>query len=258
MKGVSVGMCHRRGRLGRGGLCVEGEDIYAGVADTEEQASQLREPCDGQRQPLAPCCYTMKILFGDILLLSLLSSVFSSCPRDCLTCQEKLHPGPESFNLKVCILQCEEKVFPRLLWTACTKAMASGSGQLDPADPDLVSAALYQPKASEMQHLKRMPRVRSLAQARETEPGAEDAEEVEQKQLQKRFGGFTGARKSARKLANQKRFSEFMRQYLVLSMQSSQRRRTLHQNGIRVIPRTACVHPQTCRPGARSPSFPRH
>lgn len=29
---------------------MEGEDIYAGVADTEEQASHLREPCDGQRQ----------------------------------------------------------------------------------------------------------------------------------------------------------------------------------------------------------------
>lgn len=115
--------------------------------------------------------------------------------------------------------------------------MASDSEQLSPADPELTSAALYQSKASEMQHLKRMPRVRSVVQARDAEPEADaepvadEADEVEQKQLQKRFGGFTGARKSARKLANQKRFSEFMRQYLVLSMQSSQRRRTLHQNG---------------------------
>ncbi|KAL1781060.1 prepronociceptin isoform X1 [Sigmodon hispidus] len=175
----------------------------------------------------------MKILLSDVLLLSLLSSAFSSCYRDCLTCQEKLRPDPDpdSFNLKVCILQCEEKVLPRPLWTACAKVMASGSGQLSPADPELLSAALYQPKASEMQHLKRMPRVRSVVQARDTEPSTDDTEDVEQKQLQKRFGGFTGARKSARKLANQKRFSEFMRQYLVLSMQSSQRRRTLHQNG---------------------------
>lgn len=80
-------------------------------------------------------------------------------------------------------------------------------------------------------HLKRMPRVRSLVETqKETEPGMDEAGE-EQKQLQKRFGGFTGARKSARKLANQKRFSEFMRQYLVLSLQSSQRRRTLNRNG---------------------------
>uniref|UniRef100_A0A8C2MYV7 Prepronociceptin n=2 Tax=Cricetulus griseus TaxID=10029 RepID=A0A8C2MYV7_CRIGR len=173
----------------------------------------------------------MKILLSDVLLLSLLSSVFSSCPRDCLTCQEKLRQDPDSFNLKVCIFQCEAKVLLRPLWTACTKVMANGSGQLNPADAELMSAALYQPKASEMQHLKRMPRVRSLVQAQDTEPGADEADEAEQKQLQKRFGGFTGARKSARKLANQKRFSEFMRQYLVLSMQSSQRRRTLHQNG---------------------------
>ncbi|XP_038165496.1 prepronociceptin [Arvicola amphibius] len=200
----------------------------------------------------------MKILFSDVLLLSLLSSVFSSCPRDCLTCQEKLHPDPGSFDLKVCILQCEGKVFLRPLWTACAKVMASAPGQLNPADPELVTAALYQPKASEMQHLKRMPRVGSLVQAADTEPGTDDADEVEQKQLQKRFGGFTGARKSARKLANQKRFSEFMRQYLVLSMQSSQRRRTLHQNGIQVTPRTACVHTQKCRPGVRIPSSLRH
>ncbi|MBZ3869400.1 Prepronociceptin [Sciurus carolinensis] len=110
--------------------------------------------------------------------------------------------------------------------------MARGPWQLSPADPEHVAATLYQPRPSEMQQLKRMPRVRSLFQAqKETEPGMDEAGEVEQKQLQKRFGGFTGARKSARKLANQKRFSEFMRQYLVLSMQSSQRRRTLHQNG---------------------------
>nr|XP_015000521.2 prepronociceptin isoform X3 [Macaca mulatta] len=110
--------------------------------------------------------------------------------------------------------------------------MARSSWQLSPASPEHVAAALYQPRASEMQHLRRMPRVRSLFQEQEEpEPGMEEAGEMEQKQLQKRFGGFTGARKSARKLANQKRFSEFMRQYLVLSMQSSQRRRTLHQNG---------------------------
>ncbi|XP_008826357.1 prepronociceptin isoform X2 [Nannospalax galili] len=173
----------------------------------------------------------MRILLCDLLLLSLLSSVFSSCPRDCLTCQ-KLHPAPDSFNLKACILECEEKIFPRPLWTSCTKVVASGSSKFSPADPEHVSAARHQPQASELQHLKRMPRVRSLVEALEdTEPGVFDAGKVEQKQLQKRFGGFTGARKSARKLANQKRFSEFMRQYLVLSMQSSQRRRTLHQNG---------------------------
>ncbi|XP_004630753.1 prepronociceptin [Octodon degus] len=201
----------------------------------------------------------MKILLCNLLLLSLLSSIFSSCPRDCLTCREELSPTPDSFNLELCILQCEAKMSPSPLWTLCSKVMARGSWQLSSADPEHVVAALYQPKASEMQHLKRMPRVQSPFQAQEeTEPSTEEAGEVEQKQLQKRFGGFTGARKSARKLANQKRFSEFMRHYLVLSMQSSQRRRTLHQNGVLVIPKTACVQPQTCRLGLRIPSSPRH
>ena len=138
----------------------------------------------------------------------------------------------QPLSWQVCILECEEKVFTSPLWTPCTKVMARGSWQLSPADPDHVAAAPDQARASEMQHLKRMPRVRSLFQRQKrTEPGLEEVGDMEQKQLQKRFGGFTGARKSARKLANQKRFSEFMRQYLVLSMQSSQRRRTLHQNG---------------------------
>ncbi|XP_040822147.1 prepronociceptin [Ochotona curzoniae] len=201
----------------------------------------------------------MKILLGDLLLLSLLSSVFSSCQRDCLTCQEKLHPALDSFNMETCILECEEKALPSPLWTPCTKIMTKGSWKLSPADPEHVTTALDQPRASEMQHLRRMPRVRSLFRRQEeTEPSTLEAGDVEQKQLQKRFGGFTGARKSARKLANQKRFSEFMRQYLVLSMQSSQRRRTLHQNGVRAIPKTACVQPQTCRLGIRTPSLPRH
>lgn len=133
---------------------------------------------------------------------------------------------------QTCILECEEKALPSPLWTPCTKIMTKGSWKLSPADPEYVTTALDQPRASEMQHLRRMPRVRSLFRRQEeTEPSTLEAGDVEQKQLQKRFGGFTGARKSARKLANQKRFSEFMRQYLVLSMQSSQRRRTLHQNG---------------------------
>ncbi|XP_047575842.1 prepronociceptin [Lutra lutra] len=173
----------------------------------------------------------MKILLCDLLLLSLFSSVSGSCQKDCLTCQEKLRPALDSFSLEVCILECEGKVFSSPLWTPCTKVMARGSWQLSPADPEHVAAALYQPSASEME-LKRMPRIRSLIPAqKETEPGMDAAGDMERKQLQKRFGGFTGARKSARKLANQKRFSEFMRQYLVLSMQSSQRRRTLNQNG---------------------------
>ncbi|XP_048657471.1 prepronociceptin isoform X2 [Marmota marmota marmota] len=203
---------------------------------TRRSPAHIRgSPATDSSQHLASCiCCTMKIMLCDLLLLSLLSSVFSSCPRDCLTCREKLRPALDGFNLEVCIFECEEKIFPSPLWTPCTKIMARGPWQLSPADPEHVTAALYHPRASEMQHLKRMPRVRSLSQAqKETEPGVDEAGEAEQKQLQKRFGGFTGARKSARKLANQKRFS------------------------VQVIPKRACVQPQTCRLGIRIPSSPR-
>ncbi|XP_006625759.1 prepronociceptin [Lepisosteus oculatus] len=40
--------------------------------------------------------------------------------------------------------------------------------------------------------------------------------------LQKRYGGFIGVRKSARKWNNQKRFSEFLKQYLGMSTRSSE------------------------------------
>uniref|UniRef100_A0A8C5WT16 Prepronociceptin n=1 Tax=Laticauda laticaudata TaxID=8630 RepID=A0A8C5WT16_LATLA len=45
-------------------------------------------------------------------------------------------------------------------------------------------------------------------------------EEPEVQELQKRFGGFIGVRKSARKWHNQKRFSEFLKQYLGMSPRS--------------------------------------
>ncbi|KAG5857378.1 hypothetical protein ANANG_G00018830 [Anguilla anguilla] len=40
--------------------------------------------------------------------------------------------------------------------------------------------------------------------------------------LQKRYGGFIGVRKSARKWNNQKRFSEFLKQYLSLTTRASE------------------------------------
>ncbi|XP_077094315.1 prepronociceptin [Siphateles boraxobius] len=40
--------------------------------------------------------------------------------------------------------------------------------------------------------------------------------------LQKRYGGFIGVRKSARKWNNQKRFSEFLKQYLGMSTRASE------------------------------------
>ncbi|XP_075450995.1 prepronociceptin [Ascaphus truei] len=42
------------------------------------------------------------------------------------------------------------------------------------------------------------------------------------KDLHKRYGGFIGVRKSARKWNNQKRFSEFLRQYLGMSTRSAE------------------------------------
>ncbi|XP_041263069.1 prepronociceptin [Onychostruthus taczanowskii] len=45
------------------------------------------------------------------------------------------------------------------------------------------------------------------------------------KGVQKRYGGFIGVRKSARKWNNQKRFSEFLKQYLGMAPRSTFRHR---------------------------------
>lgn len=129
---------------------------------------------------------------------------------------------PTPLFLQACVRQCQGKSPNGPIWTPCSAAVAGNSWPLGPAAPAQPGVP-----SAETQHLKRMPRVRSLFQGPESPQPGPDAE---QKQLQKRFGGFTGARKSARKLASQKRFSEFMRQYLVLSLRS-QRRRTLRQRG---------------------------
>ncbi|XP_033001425.1 prepronociceptin [Lacerta agilis] len=50
--------------------------------------------------------------------------------------------------------------------------------------------------------------------------GYEPVGEAGVQELQKRFGGFIGVRKSARKWHNQKRFSEFLKQYLGMSPRS--------------------------------------
>ncbi|XP_074081522.1 prepronociceptin [Macrotis lagotis] len=188
----------------------------------------------------------MKTLLYDLMLLGLFSNVFSDCQKDCLTCREKLHLGQDGFSVDECITDCEEQDFLSPFWAPCTKAMNKGRWQLSSTSKDKAMASVYQPQVMEAQTLSQMEgknrvsRVRSLFRAQEQEAaeGLGEAGEEMQKKLQKRFGGFTGARKSARKLANQKRFSEFMRQYLVMSMHASEHQRhglapgrNLRQNG---------------------------
>lgn len=50
--------------------------------------------------------------------------------------------------------------------------------------------------------------------------GYEQMAEPAVQELQKRYGGFIGVRKAARKWRNQKRFSEFLKQYLAMSPRS--------------------------------------
>ncbi|XP_009281735.1 PREDICTED: prepronociceptin [Aptenodytes forsteri] len=104
----------------------------------------------------------MRAVLWDLLLLCLFARARGDCRGDCLRCDRHLYR--DSFDVLVCILECEGEAVPRATWELC--AAAAG--------------------------------------------------------VQKRYGGFIGVRKSARKWNNQKRFSEFLKQYLGMSPRSSE------------------------------------
>ncbi|XP_019339352.1 prepronociceptin isoform X2 [Alligator mississippiensis] len=216
----------------------------------------------------------MRALLRDLLLLCLLAHVLGDCQRDCLACSRLVYNQPDSFNVLVCIVECEGKVFSSGTWELCSKVAGKATLQLsadsleedvyqplDAEDGDLFGGGLKRYNdltkvvdLSKVEDEKRVSKVSGLIRQREAEDGASDGSETQvgdfpeqpkdiSKRLgdflngkysyrqvlepavsgvQKRYGGFIGVRKSARKWNNQKRFSEFLKQYLGMSPRSSE------------------------------------
>ncbi|XP_065689210.2 prepronociceptin isoform X1 [Patagioenas fasciata] len=186
----------------------------------------------------------MRTVLWDLLLLCLFARARGDCRGDCLHCDRQLYR--DSFDVLVCILECEGEAVPRATWELC----AAAAGRAAPRPRDLQDAPWRGavpavPPANPFQ-------VSELLQRRETEddegveaaPGAfpQPPEDISRrsafprgtrgwwpapmaKGVQKRYGGFIGVRKSARKWNNQKRFSEFLKQYLGMSPRSTFRHR---------------------------------
>ncbi|KAM6355372.1 PNOC protein, partial [Podargus strigoides] len=184
----------------------------------------------------------MRAVLWDLLLLCLFARVRGDCRGDCLGCDRHLYR--DSFDALICILECEGEAVPRATWELCATAIATGRAAprpralQDPGDPWRGAAV----PASPLQGSELLRRREEEDEGVEESPGAfpQPPEDISRrlggfprgtrgsrpaptaKGVQKRYGGFIGVRKSARKWNNQKRFSEFLKQYLGMSPRSSE------------------------------------
>ncbi|NXN25290.1 PNOC protein, partial [Nycticryphes semicollaris] len=186
----------------------------------------------------------MRAVLWDLLLLCLFARARGDCRGDCLHCDRHLYR--DSFDVLVCILECEGEAVPRATWELCAAASRPAPRPRDlPDTGDPWHEGVVAVPAVPVNPLQ----VSQLLRRREAEdegveaaPGAfpQPPEDISRRLggfprgtrgswpaptargVQKRYGGFIGVRKSARKWNNQKRFSEFLKQYLGMSPRSSE------------------------------------
>lgn len=159
----------------------------------------------------------------------------------------KTHPTPIPVSpAQVCILECEGEAVPRATWELCAAASRAAPRPRDLQDAGDpwhgAVAAVPAVPASPLQVSELLRRREAEDEGVEPAPGAfpQPPEDISRRLdgfprgthgsrpaptargVQKRYGGFIGVRKSARKWNNQKRFSEFLKQYLGMSPRSSE------------------------------------
>ncbi|NXL68821.1 PNOC protein, partial [Chordeiles acutipennis] len=182
----------------------------------------------------------MRAVIWDLLLLCLFARVRGDCRGDCLHCDRQLYR--DSFDVLICILECEGEAVPRATWELCAAAAAAAAGgRAAPRPRELQDTGdpWHEAATNPLQMLRRR---ESEDEGVEETPVAfqQPPEDIARgdvglprgprgwwlapaaKGVQKRYGGFIGVRKSARKWNNQKRFSEFLKQYLGMSPRSSE------------------------------------
>uniref|UniRef100_A0A4W4EIH1 Prepronociceptin a n=1 Tax=Electrophorus electricus TaxID=8005 RepID=A0A4W4EIH1_ELEEL len=190
----------------------------------------------------------MKTPLWTLLLLGLFVPGHSDCQRDCLSCSQIL-PKDHAFNTLVCLVECHSEDSLGLTWEICrTGAMLKrAEEEVGAVLFDHVVRALDLDKLDQENYDSQKPRSEE-----KDEGDAEGDRELGSDQegtpmnltkrfggffkskygyrkfadpgrsLQKRYGGFIGVRKSARKWNNQKRFSEFLKQYLGMTTRASE------------------------------------
>ncbi|CAG12991.1 unnamed protein product [Tetraodon nigroviridis] len=155
-----------------------------------------------------------------VLLACLFTPGRSDCQGECAACgllmQQQLQ---QAFNTMVCLLECEGHVSGSLTWEVCRQAAkvprypaltggerqpreeryAGGNGQLKTDEGDTREATALSKRFGGFQRGRHGYRKLIGSPVRP---------------LQKRYGGFIGVRKSARKWNSQKRVNQLLRQYL--------------------------------------------
>uniref|UniRef100_A0A4W5KIN0 Prepronociceptin a n=1 Tax=Hucho hucho TaxID=62062 RepID=A0A4W5KIN0_9TELE len=181
-------------------------------------------------------------------------SLWESCS---LTAMCSVFPSP--LPSQVCLVECEGNVSPAFTWDMCRKPSGEG-GLMYPVALQRFDHVVRALGIDELGSESRLiadaynSQLPQEMQERDEEVGdkeeGDNAMEREQdgaagislskrfggflkgrhgyrklmgpgRPLQKRYGGFIGVRKSARKWNNQKRFSEFLKQYLGMSTRAS-------------------------------------
>ncbi|XP_072299998.1 prepronociceptin b [Eucyclogobius newberryi] len=195
----------------------------------------------------------MRSLVWSLLVLALgcmSSPVKADCQGECVACGILLQEQQmeQAFNTMVCLLECEGHVSSSLTWEVCKRAVPLSQ------QTAFTDAALLFKRAGEELASRDLSsdRERPLEQYESEERESRDAEEEQQEEededvdedstsravskrfggfqrgrhgyrrifsapirpLQKRYGGFIGVRKSARKWNSQKRVNQLLRQYL--------------------------------------------
>ncbi|XP_072782347.1 prepronociceptin isoform X1 [Taeniopygia guttata] len=154
----------------------------------------------------------MRSVLWELLLLWLCARARGDCRGECLSCERRLEGG--GFDGLICLLECEGRAVPRATWELC-----AASSRPAPR-PRRIPSPVWPPGDS-------------TPSTHTSEDDLQADEDISRrpsappssKEVQKRYGGFIGVRKSARKWNNQKRFSQFLRQYLGMAPRSTFRHR---------------------------------
>ncbi|NXC20360.1 PNOC protein, partial [Corythaeola cristata] len=187
----------------------------------------------------------MRAVLWDLLLLCLFARARGDCRGDCLRCDRSLYR--DGFDVLVSASACWlGPLHGQHPWVLCQLHPSTSGGHPPPG----AGVGVWGQGGFGCRWVPASPlQVSQLLRRRETEdegveaaPGAfpQPPEDISRrlggfprgtrglwpaptaKGVQKRYGGFIGVRKSARKWNNQKRFSEFLKQYLGMSPRSSE------------------------------------
>ncbi|XP_059699310.1 prepronociceptin [Haemorhous mexicanus] len=150
------------------------------------------------------------VLWDLLLLLWLCARARGDCRGDCAHCERQLYR--DRFDVLICILECEGQAVPRATWELCAAAARAAPR------PRRLSGRPWPSGGSPRREEEEEEEEEQEQEDISRRPGAGRAA----KGVQKRYGGFIGVRKSARKWNNQKRFSEFLKQYLGMAPRSSE------------------------------------